>query len=320
MAVRLALAGDTMLGRGVAERLDPGHPLLAPELEAIARDADLFIVNLECCISDRGERVRDPEEGFFFRAPPAAAERLAELGVTCVTLANNHVLDFGPEALKDTLAHLRAAGIAAVGAGSDEAAARNPVVLLGGGLRVRVVAATDHPSAYAAAPGRPGIAFADLLHHGIPEWLRECSAPGPDADVVLVSPHWGPNMRAQPVPHVRRAAAALEEAGATLVAGHSAHVPQGRSGRTLFDLGDFIDDYAVHPQLRNDLGLLWLITLDASGPVRVEGVPVKLELAHTRPASHVEATLLLALLEERCAAVGSSVRRSGERLVLETGS
>jgi Bacterial capsule synthesis protein PGA_cap len=127
-------------------------------------------------------------------------------------------------------------------------------------------------------------------------------------------------MRAQPVPHVRRAAAALEEAGATLVAGHSAHVPQGRSGRTLFDLGDFIDDYAVHPQLRNDLGLLWLITLDASGPVRVEGVPVKLELAHTRPASHVEATLLLALLEERCAAVGSSVRRSGERLVLETGS
>ena len=124
-------------------------------------------------------------------------------------------------------------------------------------------------------------------------------------------------MRAQPVAHVRRAAAQFEAAGATLVAGHSAHVPHGPASRTLFDLGDFIDDYAVDPVLRNDLSLLWLITLDAGGPVRIEGVPVKLEFAHTRRANEVEAMLLLALLEERCAAVGSSVRRSAERLVFE---
>jgi poly-gamma-glutamate synthesis protein (capsule biosynthesis protein) len=125
-------------------------------------------------------------------------------------------------------------------------------------------------------------------------------------------------MRAVPVGHVRRAAAAFEAAGATLIAGHSAHVAQGASGRTLFDLGDFIDDYAVDPALRNDLGLLWLVTLDVGGPRRVEGVPVRLEVAHTRPASDVEAMLLLALLEERCAAVGSTVRREGGRLVLQT--
>jgi hypothetical protein len=89
--------------------------------------------------------------------------------------------------------------------------------------------------------------------------------------VTIVLPHWGPNMRASPVQHVRRAAAALEAAGATLIAGHSAHVPQGPSGRTLFDLGDFIDDYAVDPGLRNDLGVLWLVTLDADFPRRVEG-------------------------------------------------
>jgi hypothetical protein len=117
---------------------------------------------------------------------------------------------------------------------------------------------------------------------------------------------------------VRRAAAALEEAGATLVAGHSAHLPQGTRGRTLFDLGDFIDDYAVDPQLRNDLGLLWLVTLDADGPRRVEGVPVRLEMAYTRRASDVEAIVLLALLEERCAAVGSAVRRAGDRFVFES--
>jgi poly-gamma-glutamate capsule biosynthesis protein CapA/YwtB (metallophosphatase superfamily) len=319
MPVRVALAGDTMLGRGVAERLavDPGHELLAAELVAIVRETDLFVVNLECCISDRGEPVRKPEQGFFLRAPPVAAERLAGLGVTCATLANNHALDFGPEALEDTLTHLESAGIATVGAGPHEAAARTPVVLQGGGLRVRVVAVTDHPSAYAAAPDRPGIAFADLLSQDIPPWLRDCSSLGADADVTIVSPHWGPNMRAQPVAHVRRAAAALEEAGATLVAGHSAHVPQGPLGRTLFDLGDFIDDYSVDSRLRNDLGLLWLITLDAGGPLRIEAVAVRLEFAHTRQANDVEATLLLALLEERCAAVGSSVRRNGERLVFE---
>jgi poly-gamma-glutamate synthesis protein (capsule biosynthesis protein) len=135
--------------------------------------------------------------------------------------------------------------------------------------------------------------------------------------MVIVSPHWGPNMRPAPVAHVRRAAAALEAAGATLVAGHSAHVPHGPSGRTLFDLGDFIDDYAVDPLLRNDLGLLWLVTLDVGGPTRVEAVPLRLEFAHTRPASHDETSLLLALLQPRCAAVGSSVRRDGGRLAFE---
>ena len=320
MPVRVALAGDTMLGRGVAERLerDPGHELLTPELVAIVRESDLFVVNLECCISDRGEPVRKPEQGFFFRAPPAAAERLADLGVTCATLANNHALDFGPEALQDTLTHLASAGISAIGAGPHEAAARTPVVLQAGGLRVRVVAVTDHPTAYAAAPDRPGVAFADLLSERIPAWLRDCASPGTDADVTVVSSHWGPNMRAKPVAHVRRAAAALEEAGATLVAGHSAHVPQGPHGRTLFDLGDFIDDYAVESRLRNDLGLLWLITLGTDGPLRIEAVALKLEFAHTRQANDVEASLLLALLEERCAAVGSSVRRERERLVFET--
>jgi poly-gamma-glutamate capsule biosynthesis protein CapA/YwtB (metallophosphatase superfamily) len=322
MAVKLALAGDTMLGRLVAEQLaaDPAHALLSADLQALARETDLFVVNLECCISDRGERVRKPGRGFWFRAPPVAAERLAELGVSCVTLANNHAMDFGPEALEDTVEHLRSAGIVVVGAGSDEAAARAPAVLQGGGLRVRVVAVSDHPPEYAAGPARPGIAFADLHRSGLPAWLRERLAPGPDADAVIVAVHWGPNMRAQPVPHVRLAAAELEDAGATLIAGHSAHVPHGPANRTLFDLGDFVDDYAVDSALRNDLSLLWLITLDASGPLRIEGVPVKLELARTRRASDVEAALLLALLEERCAAVGSSVRRSGGRLVFESGA
>lgn len=308
MALTLALAGDTMLGRKVAERLeeDPGAPLLDPALAELARSADLFLLNLECCVSGRGAPVEEPGKPFFFRAPPLAAARLAELGVAAVGLANNHVLDFGPEALADTLAHLHAAGIATAGAGLDIDDARAGTTLSAAGHRLRVLAFADHPASYAAGPDRPGIAFADLAGEGVPDWLRQASRPA-DGESVLVTAHWGPNMTPAPVPHVRAAAAAIEAAGATLISGHSAHVPHGPRGRTLFDLGDFLDDYAVHPRLRNDLSLLWLVELDAHGPRSVQGIPVRLELAFTRLADDAETEELRLLLSRRCAAVGSRV-------------
>jgi len=317
--ITLALAGDTMLGRGVAEALaaGPRARLLDEAVVEAAARADLFVANLECCISARGERFPDPDKPFFFRAPPAAAEWLARAGVDCVTLANNHALDYGPVALLDTLEHLAAAGIAAVGAGASPEAAHAPVVLEAAGVRLRVVAATDHPAAYAARRGSPGVAFAALRHSGrLPGWLRDAVAPGPDADAVLAAVHWGPNMVAAPVPAVRAAAPALLAAGATLVAGHSAHVFHGAAGAVLYDLGDFLDDYRVHPTLRNDLGLLWFVTLDADGPRRVEALPLALDYCHTRPAMGGEADVVERLLAERCAAVGSRVERHGHRLVV----
>src|SRR5438445_11436905 len=117
--MKLALAGDTMLGRKVAEAIVAAGPeaLVADEVVAIAQTADLFVLNLECCISERGTEWPDPRKPFFFRAPPAATEVLTRLGVDCVTLANNHALDSGPVALLDTFAYLRTAGIAWAGAG-----------------------------------------------------------------------------------------------------------------------------------------------------------------------------------------------------------
>jgi poly-gamma-glutamate capsule biosynthesis protein CapA/YwtB (metallophosphatase superfamily) len=316
MTVTLALAGDTMLGRGVADRLraNPRSPLLDPALIEIARSADLFLLNLECCVSDRGTRIDEPGKPFFFRAPPVAAERLAEIGVSCVTLANNHALDFGPEALADTLAHLAASGIVTVGAGADEPAARAPVRLSAGRERLKVVALADHPASSAAGSDHPGIAFADLRRVGVPEWVRDACRPAAD-ELVLVMVHWGPNMTPAPVRYVRAAATTIEAAGATLVAGHSAHVPQGVRGRVLFDLGDFLDDYQVDRRLRNDLSMLWLVTLDGRGPQRVEGLPVRLEYARTRPADGSEARQLLRLLDERCVATGSRAELVGERVV-----
>jgi poly-gamma-glutamate capsule biosynthesis protein CapA/YwtB (metallophosphatase superfamily) len=318
MTVTLALAGDTMLGRGVARTLATTSPeaLVAPEVQAALGQADLVVLNLECCISERGRPWEAPGKPFFFRAPPQAVELLALLGVDCVTLANNHALDYGFDALADTLDHLAAAGIATVGAGSNLEQARRPAVLAAWGLRVAVLGVTDHPADFAAGPDRPGVAFADLGRQ-VPGWLaeliREASA---QADVTLVTPHWGPNMTTAPVRHVRRAAGALVDAGATLVAGHSAHVPHGVAGRVLYDLGDFLDDYRVDSRLRNDLGLLFLVTLDAAGPLRLEALPLKLEFCHTRPATGEDAAWIRRRFRVACAALGTTVQDMAGRLII----
>lgn len=315
ITVKLALAGDTMLGRGVAEAIRKRSPasLFSDDLVDVVHEADLFVLNLECCISERGEPWPDPAKPFFFRAPPQAVEALAGLGVDCVTLANNHALDYGEVALLDTQRYLTEAGIAVVGAGSDREEARRPAVLEKDGIRVRVVGVTDHPAEFAAGPDRPGVAFA-ALHDGVPGWLEEIV--GQSTDPVLVTPHWGPNMTEAPVAHVRRAARQLLEAGSTLIAGHSAHVFHGVSGRILYDLGDFVDDYAVDPWLRNDLGLFFLVELGSSGPVRIEAVPIALDFCHTRLAGESEATRIEARFTSACALMGTKVERVNGRLVI----
>ena len=319
--MRLALAGDTMLGRNVGEKLAAGAgPLWSAGVRDAVAEADLAVCNLECCISDRGERWPDPAKPFFFRAPPRAAEELAALGIDAVTRANNHALDYGEAALRDTFSHLGAAGIAHVGAGRDRAEARRPLLLAAAGTRVAVIGLTDHPAEFAAGDRRPGTAYADL-HSGVPPWVGEALAA--DADLVVATPHWGPNMTAEPVPWVRAAVPSLTGAGADLVAGHSAHCFHGVAwtGGTLvcFDLGDFVDDYAVHPSRRNDLGLLWLVDVEAGRPRRLEAVPLALDYCYTRLAEGTELGWIERRFRTACAAFGAEVRRDGQRLVVERG-
>jgi Bacterial capsule synthesis protein PGA_cap len=294
-----------MLGRGVGDTLRrrPPQSLVAPELVELTRGADLFVLNLECCISERGSPV---PKMFNFRAPAVALETLIHLGVGCVTLANNHALDYGIDALLDTCEHLREAGIAYAGAGENVDQARAPAVV--GGLPIFAFA--DHEASFAAGHDRPGIAFADLAP-GVPGWIRE-RAPG-----ALVCPHWGPNMTASPLPYVREAALALREAGAALVAGTSAHVFQGVEENVLFDIGDFLDDYAVDPKLRNDHGLLFVVDLAPAGPTRIEAVPLKLEYAYTRLASGQETDWIRHRFRQACSQLGTDVLEDDGRLVVQ---
>lgn len=316
--IRLALAGDTMLGRGVAEVMATGPPssLVAPELATLMRTADLTLLNLECCISERGEPWRLPGKPFFFRAPPNAVELLTSLGVDCVTLANNHALDFGDAALLDTFEHLSSAGIAWVGAGEDVDRARSPALLPVDGLSLAIIGFTDHPVEYAAGPDRPGVAYVDL-RRGVAPWVTDTirACPGP----VLVTPHWGPNMTPAPGARIRHAAGELVAAGASLVAGHSAHVFHGVAGRVLYDLGDFLDDYAVDAELRNDLGLLFLVDLGPDGPRRLEVVPIKLDYCFTSLADGEDAAWIRHRFTRACQMVEEDLDEAGVDATVHDG-
>ena len=318
MTITIALGGDAMLGRGVAAQLATAGPdgLVSGEVRDYLSGADLTVLNLECCISERGRPWEGAGKRFHFRAPPAAAAALAGLGVSCVTLANNHALDFGYAALSDTCEQLGRAGIAVAGAGADTGQARAPAVVEAGGLRVAVVGVTDQAPGWAAGPDRPGVAYADF-GGGIPHWLTdEVAALARTGALVLVMPHWGPNLASSPLPYLRSAARALLGAGAALVAGHSAHLFHGVSSRVLYDLGDFIDDYPVDPALRNDLSLLFLVTLEAAGPVGVEAVPLKLEYARTGIATGADRDWIRDRLAAACTPFGTEVADNGGRFVL----
>ena len=309
-----------MLGRGVAEALATTAPeeLWSAEVKAVAAECDLVVCNLECCVSERGKPTgRIPGKPFFFRAPPGAIGALRALGARVAGLANNHALDFGPEALVDTLAFLRDAGIAAVGAGRGLDAARaGCVVEASPSLRLGIVAVSDHPREFAARePDTLGIAYADL-RAGAPSWLlEEIALLRRRCDRLVCFPHWGPNMTIEPARWQRRLAPQLLSAGADIVVGHSAHVFHGVERRdralVLYDLGDALDDYRVEDDLRNDLGLLALWSPD--GDPELELVALRLHYARTALASGADGDWIAARLERACGALGTQVERVGEQ-------
>ncbi len=134
--------------------------------------------------------------------------------------------------------------------------------------------------------------------------------------------HWGPNMVTAPSSRIRAAARALVDAGATIVAGHSAHVFHGVAwvvgprGPTpvLYDLGDFVDDYAIDPWLRNDLGAVWRVEVEGGRAVAVEAVPVRNGFRFTGPAQGDDRAWIVRRLDRACREFGTIVVDEGDHL------
>ena len=242
----LAFGGDTLLTRRVSPKIDPFAGVRPP-----LADADLAIVNLETAISSRG---RAEIKTFTFRSAPSFADVIARAGVDVVSLANNHSLDFGLDALDDTVDNLDRARVAHVGAGRNLAEALAPAEFDIGGTSVAVLGASQIiPSgAWPATSTRPGIASAGK--HAINRETQQLLAAVRDAkkanDVVIVVLHWG--IEGDPCPSAvqQKLGRLLVDAGATAVLGAHPHVLQpvvpfttlAGDAVVAYSLGNFIWD------------------------------------------------------------------------------
>jgi poly-gamma-glutamate synthesis protein (capsule biosynthesis protein) len=321
----VALAGDVMLGRGVNETIRIrgfAHPW-GNILPAI-KEGDAFLANLECALTSHTKHWTNGEEkAFYFRADPRVVRTLQIVGLDFVSLANNHAGDFEEEGLLQTVALLDHAGIAHAGAGRSLADARRPAIIQAGGYRIAVIAFADYPVAWAAAPWRSGINYTkistDAEHFA--KVKDSLAAARKAADLVifhdplgaqpgLAADHWVQGVRSRG--DRRRSRRLL---------GHSAHVVQGievRSGRPiLYDTGDFVDDYAVDPCLRNDLSALFRLHLRPPVIESVELIPVKISDVQVNLARGAEREWFMERFGGLCAEMKTQVRTADSRLMID---
>ena len=239
-AVSLDAVGDVTFGEQVGPAIAShggAYPwaFVGPTL----RRADITVGNLETAVSTRG--VAAVKE-FTFRGSPAALVPMRDVaGFDVLTLANNHTVDYGRDALVDTLRAVHAAGIRTIGAGANEPQARRPAIVEAGGLRVAFLGYSDvNPSGFNATSTSPGTAKADVaaITGDVHAALRR-------ADVAVCFFHWGVELHPEPNARQQQFAAACLNAGAKLVLGAHPHVLGGVATPTphalvAWTLGNFV--------------------------------------------------------------------------------
>ena len=350
----LFLCGDVMPGRGVDQILPcSGQPELREDWISDARayvrlaerasgpiprpasfswpwgDAlrvlgdmrpDARVINLECGITRSAGFA--PGKAVHYRMSPGNVPCVAAIRPDACALANNHVLDFGPAGLAETLETLAGAGLRAVGAGRDEAEARQPaaVPVAGGGRVVVFSCGTESsgiPAGWAAAGSRPGVDFLPGLEPAVADSViarvRAAKQPG---DIVVVSIHWGSNwgyrVDREQVSFARR----LIDGGADLIHGHSSHHPRPveiyRGKLILYGCGDCIDDYegiSGHEKYRDDLRLLYFASVRAgSGTLEaLRMVPMQARKMRLHRAGAADSRWLGTVLDQVSRPYGSRI-------------
>ena len=248
----LAFGGDVHFIGRTLPLLDEPQTAFGP-IAGQLRAADFAMVNLESAVTTRGQP--QPKK-YLFRAPTAAYEALKGAGIDLVSLANNHALDYGQTGLLDTLASARAAGMPVVGAGRNTTEAYEPYVATVRGVKLAVVALSqvhELSAQWKPTATRPGIAMAFDKRLSV-EAVRQARTMG---DVVIVYMHWGTEGSPCPNAEQKSFAKLLADAGANIVVGTHAHIPQGDGflGQTYvhYGLGNFL---WYGPSKSTDSGLL----------------------------------------------------------------
>lgn len=249
----LFAGGDVLMDRSETAGRDPFTKLVPAFSEA-----DLTLVNVEMSIAEGGS----PQAGkeFTFRAPASAAKTMAAAGVDGGNLGNNHSLDYGRDALLETVANLRSAGVAPFGAGSDEGEALAPATFAVGGegeqkVSVAVLGASANVPGGWEAGAQPGIAT--TRGDRLVEAVRSAAA---DHGVVIVLVHWGQEGAPCPNDAQVELGDALVAAGADAVIGSHPHVLQPvverGGGLIAYSLGNFV--WHARPGAQGETGVLEL--------------------------------------------------------------
>ncbi len=266
----MRFAGDCLLG-GHYETAARENVGLAFEGFDLFHTADIALVNLENPVTTRGRKVPKP---YNFRMHPRFVAALTGAGIGVVTIANNHVFDYGNEGLFDTFLYLDSAGIRYVGAGRNMAEARRPYTLQKKAHSVAVLGYYGGGEAPGATLRRPGVARRDL--RTITEDVRALV----DADsttYIIVVLHWGTEKAEVPDQGQRAFARALVDAGVDAVIGHHPHVLQGieryRHGVIVYSLGNFV--FGGNSRHTYDTGIFEIVLRDQQPSYRFIPIGVR---------------------------------------------
>lgn len=258
--VKMMFLGDIMLDRGVEARVKAvgQSNLLFPFL--LVKDEllsyDFVMANLEGPVSDIGVLSGSK---YSFRFPAKNAEALSQAGIDLVSLANNHIWDYGRLALCDSLLNLLKAGIISVGAGCNEIEANKPAVVDVGSKKVLVFGFTNlYPKTLQAKGDSPGVSSYDLGF--LKEQIANFKISNPDG-LVVVQAHWGEEYKNRSRNIEQSWAREMIDAGVDLVIGHHPHVTQEmeayKNRYIVYSLGNFIfDQYFSEPTMQGQAFVL----------------------------------------------------------------
>ena len=261
--------GDIMLaGSGESIYRKNGYDYPFDATRKTLMQGDLVIGNLESPITASGVEFR--EKKFRFKADPKAALALRNAGFTHLSLANNHILDYGADGLSQTIAALDTNSIIYSGAGMNLASARKAGLIYLHGVKVAFLSySLTHPDEFFAGTEAAGTAPGYARH-----FIADIKQAKKNADCVIVSFHWGGEGLEKPKPYQISTAHKAVDAGADIIIGHHPHVLQGveryNNGVIFYSLGNFaFGSYSRS----SDLSMIARITFDG-GVKAVEIIPL----------------------------------------------
>jgi poly-gamma-glutamate synthesis protein (capsule biosynthesis protein) len=244
--------------------------LCRSDLRQRLREADLFLANVECPLTDY-ER---PQWTYFptLKGSKAVGRILKDLGVDVASLANNHIADYGTEGLTDTISVLEEQEIAWVGAGRTPEQASRPLIIERGGLRIGIMALAQPEISAATRIGWGAGVLED-------EYALDCiTSLSKEVNIAIAYLHYGVEFSEFPTPQQVRLSRRLVDAGAKMVIGHHPHVPQGyeryKDGFIAYSLGNFLFDMADGPHRFSRLGLVIVANFEKTHLDHIEVVPV----------------------------------------------